>query len=262
MQIETVRYILSAFLENWQDRPEYIGALVTGSYADNTATDTSDIDLRLLFSDDSQLIEMGECNFGGKEISFTGSTKLMYVKIFEEELNTPHHYEIYTIASAIYLDGDKTEVQELISVAQEYSVRKISPRNSEKIDIAIELHQFFKAFKDIPENSPFFSLAYFELTQHIFKQYAYYLGVLIPYKIKHYKNFFDTDSTKNRRRDIFPDAVFVNKYLLAVQKQSINNISDLYYYTINQISDNFGTSDYIVQHHLANEVTRLFLIEA
>ena len=72
MSTSTIQSPITSFLASWQDRPDYIGALLTGSYANDTADERSDIDLRILYSSESSFQEMGECMIDGKCVSFVG----------------------------------------------------------------------------------------------------------------------------------------------------------------------------------------------
>jgi len=81
MQQDDWRTTLTTFLKPWQEKPEVIGALVTGSHAIGTNTPQSDVDVHIFLKSDCPWKERGNEHVQGYLIEYFANPLGVYKQL-------------------------------------------------------------------------------------------------------------------------------------------------------------------------------------
>lgn len=255
--------IIQPFLDTWKNRPEYCGILITGSYANETWDEGSDIDVRIVFNNETTFHEMGECFVNGKNISFVGMSTQNYIQTFQEDLLTTSKFEIRRFVVGYILDDPFGEVQKVKSKALEFYQQ---PNGGfEPIDELVELLTIgrqVRVFLEMPENDLFYSMAYLDCLKSIFQYYAQFIQADIPAFIKKWSRFFE--SSEYRRLNYFsnfPDEKFTELFIEAVNTIDAEKVKSLYQYVVEE-SGGLPETNFIARFDSIKEEAGLFLINS
>lgn len=256
------KHSIQRFLTSWRERPDYQGTLLTGSVATNTADDGSDIDLRILYTDDNPIHEVGECRVANQTVSFLGTSKAGYKKLFEEDLQTISKFEIRRFAVGEIVedkDGHLASLQELAYQLLEEPITTFS-----SIGLLVEkmkISRQYKVLLEMPTTDLFFAMAYFDLIQRLFRFYAKFLQADTPAFIKKKSRYFMNEHYRTIHRfKNFPDTTFTSLYLTAATTPRLVAVEKLYQYTIQQ-SGGFPDNDFMARFSNNYQQVELFALD-
>lgn len=257
--ISTFETAISIFLENWKDRPEYVGALLTGSYATNTSDGGSDIDLRIFLNNDVTYTEVGECMLEGQCLSFMVMPLNMYRATFKSDLKTISKYEIRRVAVGKVLEDKGGAVKGIIRQAKQMLSLPIDGfLPVELVSEKLSLSRKYKVFKEMPTNDAFRQLAYFDLLKGILELYAKYLKADVPAFIKKWSRFFTNEKYRTANQYVkFPDKKFINYFLQAAGRPDASNIEQVYEYVMYETGGTFDTN-FLAKIYTDKEEIELF----
>lgn len=232
-----VQNIIETFIASWHEREDYEGVLLTGSFASNTADEGSDIDLRILYTSDSDYSEYGDCLIDGKSVSFVGMSKDAYEKTFQQDLQTTSKFEIRRIAVGQVIDDKFGNFQQL----QLHAKALLQNEKIEGFDEGtllsekLSLNRKLRVLAEIPVEDVFFNMAYFDLLKDIFEFYATFLQADVPAFMKKWSRFLtNADYRHANHFTAFPDEIFIKDFINTATAANLLNIGNLYQYVIHK----------------------------
>lgn len=236
--VEKWKLALKEFLKKYEEDEMVVGAILCGSYANDTYNDSSDIDVCLVLGNDVSYEERGNVDSNSYLIEYFMYPKQKYKEYMEVQYNKGRMPLINMVAygKIIYdLDGS---VKELQNLALDYIDRPFNNIKADKLDMNNyhlwdNLDELKRCLK---ENDPNFNLIYYNLLGEVYDYYSEYLSIPKLPNTKIYKILTDEDF--RRRYHVFklPENEFIRLYIkcFELQKPDImyKNIEELinYYY--------------------------------
>ncbi|MEM8908023.1 MAG: nucleotidyltransferase domain-containing protein [Bacteroidota bacterium] len=230
----TLERIIHSFHDTWRERPEYAGLLLTGSFANDTADEGSDIDLRILYDGEVSFREMGECMIDGRCVSFLGMSETAYRATFQANLATTSKFEIRRFTVGIVWDDPYGKVYQLKQHAQDLLTQPmLGYGDVECLHELLILSREYKVFLEMPAGDVFYSMAYFDLLKNIFQFYTQFLQADIPAYMKKWSRFFEQLTYRQvNHLTAFPDQQFVDYFLLAAKAVDPSSLKALYNHVV------------------------------
>lgn len=237
--VEKWKLALKEFLKKYEEDDDVVGAILCGSYANDTYNDSSDINVYLVLKNSVKEIEEGHTESNSYLISYfkrnSNSIKKL-MNIDYEATNSLVVANMFAYGKIIYdLDGSVKELQDL---ALDYIDRPLRNIDATLFDInnrflATSMIELKEALK---EQRPDFNIIYYELLKHIYIDYCEYEGIPTYQESKIYKILTDEEYRKKSHIFKVPDNKFIKLYLncYEIEKPNVmyNNIKKLldYYY--------------------------------
>lgn len=242
------KHAIHSFLKSWQERSDYLGALLTGSIATGTADSGSDIDLRILYSGDQSIHEVGECMIAGQVISFLGTNKSGYLKLFAADMNTTSKFEIRRFAVGKIIEDSNAQLQQLIDNALIQLAKPLATFAPMEVLVEkMKLTRKYKVLVEMPLTDSFFSMAYYDLLQQLFQFYAKFLQVDVPAFIKKKSRYFTNENYRTIHQfQAFPDEIFVRLYLSATATPQLAVLEKIYQHIL-QRSGGFPDTNFMAR---------------
>lgn len=258
MTLIDIQNIINTFIVSWQEREDYEGIILTGSFASDTADEGSDIDLRILYTNNSDYYEYGDCLIDGKSVSFVGMSRDLYEKTFQEDLQTTSKFEIRRIAVGKVIDDKSGNFQQLQLHAKALlKNEKIKGfDDGTLLSEKLRLNRKLRVLGEMPVDDMFFNMAYFDLLKDIFEFYATFLQADIPAFMKKWSRFLtNADYRQANYFTVFPDEIFIKDFINTATAVNLLNIKYLYQYVIHKsgglIEENFMVRFYDNQSEAA-----------
>ncbi|SYZ72580.1 conserved hypothetical protein [Candidatus Zixiibacteriota bacterium] len=203
---------LRKFLDEWEGRPEVIGALVTGSFAAGTATKYSDIDIHIVLSDKVTWRERGNRVVDGYLIEYFANPVRQIMKYFENDFRIGRHTDarMFVIGKIIF---DKTgAVARLRECARRDLKRPFAKPAKTWVETAkYELWDGLDNLKELGHSrSRNFSLMYNWQMMRTVALYARFLRIEMPPAARLLKYFSDRKFREKYEMTIFPDRKFIS----------------------------------------------------
>ncbi len=212
--IEKWKLALREFLKKYEEDDNVIGAILYGSYANDSQTECSDINVYLVLRNDVNYEERANVDSNSYLIEYFMRPVWKIKKKMEEEFNDNDlsTANMFAYGKIIYdLDGS---VKNLQDKALEYIDKPINNINSEKLDMN---NYFLWDYLDelkvcLKENNPQFNLIYYNLLGLVYDAYTEYLSMPKLPKTKIYKIL--TDEKYRRKYHVFklPEREFIKLY--------------------------------------------------
>lgn len=212
--IEKWKLALREFLKKYEEDDNVIGAILYGSYANDSQTEYSDINVYLVLRNDVNYEERANVDSNSYLVEYFMRPVWKIKKKMEEEFNDNDlsTANMFAYGKIIYdLDGS---VKNLQDKALEYIDKPINNINSEKLDMN---NYFLWDYLDelkvcLKENNPQFNLIYYNLLGLVYDAYTEYLSIPKLPKTKIYKIL--TDEKYRRKYHVFklPEREFIKLY--------------------------------------------------
>jgi len=243
----------------WQDRAEYAGLLLTGSYATNTFDEGSDVDFRIVFKRDVTQTEVGECHINGKCISFVGMSSTNYIRLFEDDLKTTSRFEIRRFLVGKVIQDNDGSVENLKEKAKGFFDQEMSGfLPVEELGQLLEIGRAYKVFMEMFEDDVFLPIAYYQLLAEIFNCYSKCLKADIPVFPKKWSRYFEEASYRNVHFfEPFPDQKFVSLFQIACKKLDREALTSLYFY-FKSATGGYPDTDFLAQFDHDTQQARLY----
>lgn len=237
--VEKWKLALKEFLKEYEDDDDVIGALLYGSYANDTYNDYSDINVYLVLRDEAEYFEEGITESNSYIISYYKKNYSGIKENMEDELKL----SIYNQTSTIFAYGKilydvNGSVKELQDLALTYIDNGMKNVDSEILDISNKniwyLSKELKA-SYYEERLDFYEL-YYELLHEIYRSYCRYENIPVGDRLKIYKNLSNKEFRGKNHIFKVPDEKFTKMYLKCYEqdktKTMFDNITRLlnYYY--------------------------------
>ena len=254
-----VQSAINTFLSTWTEREDYIGCLLTGSFATNTADNGSDIDLRVILNDLVDYHEFGECEIEGITVSFIGKSFSEFEQNFLEDLSTTSKFEIRRFTVGRILDDPTGVVTKLKERAHDLlleDLRGLKPvaRMSE----LLTLSRKYKVFMEMPEDDIFYDLAYYDLLQALFIYYTKVVKTDIPVFIKKWSRYINSEEYRRvHHLEAYSDQRFIKLFLIANKKVQAEYLTDMYQYILLN-EEGYLETDYLARFYMHKELVEIY----
>lgn len=225
------------FLEGWKDRPEVVGALLTGSYAAGTETEHSDIDVHIVLSDKVKWRERGNKMVDGHLIEYFANPAAQHARYFEEDFQEGDNADARMFAIGRILFDKTGEVAKLVSAAKRQLKRKLGPPSKRWLEFSkYGMWDQLVNLRDLhEEDSPAFGYLYNLHVGTVIKTYARFLGAEIGAPAKLHRFFSDKDFRKGQQLPVFPDARFAKMAKLCLEVQDFKEADKLTGYALKKM---------------------------
>ena len=238
--VEKWKIALKEFLKKYEEDDDVIGALLFGSYANDTYNDYSDINVYLILKDSVNYSEDGitESNSYIINYSMRNQSYIKDVMYDEYEYSGPGQVtaNIFAYGKIIY-DLDN-KVKELQNLALEYIDKPIKNINSGLLDMFNKSAWcMMEELKEtLSEENPDFNRVYYMLLDEIYYDYCGYEAIPRLPKYKIYKMLTNKEYREKNHVFKIPDKKFVDLYIKCYEENKpkimFDNITKLlnYYY--------------------------------
>lgn len=243
---------LNKFLERYQDKDYYEGAIACGSYVSKNNNEFSDIDVHLVLKRGNEWRERGNLEVDGFLIEYFANPVNKYECYFQEEFSDFDCCTLAMFANGIVVSDKNGEVKKLKEKASE--LLKGDVRDLSEFELLTEKYHCWDSYDELcvafKENRSAFYLIYFELYKRL---------VGLCTKIKNMRTMSFTKLDKLLMDKIFRDnygiSKFYDEYETEIIKKCIeieekevmlNKITVLYNYVM-KIAGGFDINKFVLR---------------
>lgn len=225
---------LEKFLKIWKDRDFVVGIVLTGSYALEMNNDNSDIDIRLIFSKDSQTIK-GLIEIDGYKFSYLGRSYEKIANRIKIEHSSNYKFEatVFSIGKILFeKESNATKIKELANLYKNTNFL-IKEKDIDELKTNLYLLYNYKTYlNSIDHESPYFTYVYMLYMKLSLKYYSDFLNYENVSDLKIEKLFTNQLYREKCNWDEFPDLKFVNLWESCIMIKNINkmNVSKIFEY--------------------------------
>ena len=221
--------IIKQFLDEWRNKDEYLGCLLSGSWATNTVTSHSDIDLLIILEDSFDHKERGNKIVDGTILEYIAYPKNYWQKLFDEEVKKNQRLWLRMWRIGKIVEDKKDTIEKLKNEAIKAFDSLIIKLNGSDLEMAkYLLWDGLENLKDLKEkNQISFKPTYFLQLSKVVGNYAHYLGITLPAVAKWDKYFQDKNYRKVYKFDEIKDKFFTKMVLEAMSRPDMKKIDDL-----------------------------------
>jgi predicted nucleotidyltransferase len=229
------------FLEKWKDKDYVIGAIACGSYVTGRPTQHSDIDLRIIMSNDVDWRERGNEIVDGFLIEYFANPIKQELKYMEGDFQKRRKIDVH-----MYLTGkilfDKTgDVAKLLQEAKKWGKKKFPKAKEFQKQIArYSLWDMQDNLEEVYERGKNdFYYVYYNFLENILWNYCSYLGYAeIPaYKARRFLT--EKKDMEKYHLEEFPDKKFVKMFINAInlkeKEEMLKQYQNLSEYVLKQM---------------------------
>lgn len=213
------------------------GILLTGSYATNTQTEASDIDIRLLLNDEKTHSIKGIKYIDHYKVSYFGENREMVKKRMSIDFSRNSRFEarVYILGRVLFEKEDC--LKELIQYAKIFMENEFQ-KKIDKDGIILRMYSLdvsYQFLSNLSINSSFYIYNYISLVKAMLFTYSYILNYEVAIDIKLEKTLFNDSYCEINQWKEFPDQNFIKLWRKSITKINIKNIKDVYEYLKSQI---------------------------
>ena len=236
--LEKWKIALKEFLKNYEENDDVIGAILCGSYANDTYNESSDIDIYMVLKEGTDYYMKGCTESNSYLIEYFINTKTGIKNYMEKEFNNGKHSTttMFAYGKIIYdLEGAVKELQDL---ALEYIDKPLNDITAKKLDIN-NYHVWDRLDElktSLKEERLDFNKLYYSLLDELYNIYAEYLSIPKLPNTKVYRILTNEEYRKKSHVFKLPEKEFIDLYLKCYEDDKpdtmLKNISNLinYYY--------------------------------
>ncbi|MDM1553697.1 MULTISPECIES: nucleotidyltransferase domain-containing protein [Chryseobacterium] len=212
------------------------GILLAGSYATNTQTENSDIDLRLIFNNDRKHTVKGIKYIEGLKVSYFGENIGMVKKRMSVDFSRNSRFEarLFTLGKILYdQDGNVEELVQYAKIFMENSFQKKLTQD----DITLRmysLHVRHESLLNTPLSNPIYTYNYISFMKAVLVTYSVILNYEMVIDIKPEKILTNSSYREINQWKDFPDQDFVELWIKGVYEITPNNLEAVYQYVQSQ----------------------------
>lgn len=236
-----IREIISDFLKDqgYLNDPNVEGVIFYGSYQTNTNTDSSDIDIMIIYSDESNKEAIkGYKKYKGYDFEYFERTLSSLYKRAEYDYI---HFEDTLYSSVGYAELLIDKNQKLKKL-QNYVLTKYKEglpklEDDEKMNLAKSLHKSMERLYKMREiSNPYFSIFY-GITLEQIRNYYHKLNGFSNISTANVCKLYTNEKIQRAQHKNLPENKFIELYLKCVNNVEYKNILELYSYVIRDIKD-------------------------
>lgn len=206
------------------------GILLTGSYATNTQTETSDIDIRFILDKEHTHTIKGIKYIDDYKISYFGenSEKVKRRMSIDFSRNSRFEARLYTLGKNLYdRDGNIEEIIQYAKIFMENEFQK-KLTNDDIILNMYSLHISYQFLSNLSTNHSFYTYNYISLMKAMLVTYSYILNYEVAVDIKLNKILCDSSYCTINQWKEFPDQIFIELWIKSINKIKRKNIETVY----------------------------------
>lgn len=205
----------SKFLEKWVKRPEFIGALVCGSYVTGNPTKHSDIDLHIILDKKCPYRERGNEYVDGFLIEYFANPPNQYKKYLEADYSNNRKIDAHMFSTGRILFDKSGEVKKLVSLSKKYLEKPL--QKPKKTQVEISKYHLWDNCDNLEEvflrNKNDIYYCYYNYLDDLFRTYCKYLGFEnVSFNKVRRLLVEKKDKEKYKVKD-FPDQKFVKSFI-------------------------------------------------
>lgn len=237
-----IREVIGEFLkeQGYLNDANVEGVIFYGSYQTNTNTDSSDVDLMIVYNDESNKESIkGYKSYNGYNFEYFERTlSSLYKRADYDYL----HFEDTLYSSIGYAELLIDKNQKLKNL-QEYVLNKFKnglPKllYDDKMHLAKALHKAIERLNIMKENSnPYFNIFY-GITLEKIRDFYHKLNGFSNISTANVCKLYTNKKLQEAQHKSLPEDKFINLYLNCVNNINYENILELYNYSIRDIKDN------------------------
>jgi predicted nucleotidyltransferase len=191
--------IFETIIEEWKSNESVIGILLTGSFAIGTYTESSDIDIRIVFDNSMNTTIKGVKRIKGYKVSYFGESVNGIKKRISHDYfrNLKFEARVFSIGKILYKQDE--QIDEIVNLAKEYMVQAFKDIKKDNDTVLLRLYSLnveYHYLSNISGDSALFLYNYMLFMRSAMNFYSWYLN---------YEHFIDikTDSVLNNNE--YPD---------------------------------------------------------
>jgi hypothetical protein len=213
------------YIRKWKTKKNVIGIVLSGSYATKLNTKNSDVDLRIIFSEDEEAHYKGVETVSGLEYSYITGTIQSSLRTIHNQFFRVSKFEARIFSLGIILYEKNGEIKELKEKASSIMDLDFDPPSEELLLLKkYMLSNSFSNFINMNIESRLFKYYYYQFLDHIFKAYSSYLTIEVPTIEKLNRILFDSEYRIKNNFNEFSDKNFLQLWEDAVNAESTNYI--------------------------------------
>lgn len=208
------------------------GILLTGSYATQTQTENSDIDIRIIFNNDIKHTIKGIKYIEGYKVSYFGENINMVKKRMSIDFSRNSRFEarLFTLGKILY---DRNGcVEELIQYAKIFMENTFQKKITHD-DIILKMYSLHVRHQSLVHTSvsdPMYVYNYISLMKAILSAYSLILNYETVIDIKPVKILSDSYYRERNLWEDFPDPIFVELWIKSITEITPMNMEIIYKY--------------------------------
>ncbi|MEM6685835.1 MAG: nucleotidyltransferase domain-containing protein [Bacteroidota bacterium] len=227
MNFETT--LFQNFINQLSYNSEIDSLIVCGSYALGTATETSDIDLRIIVFDACMISERRIITIDGYQFSYATYPESKYKSHIEQQFVNRSKFEARMLATGIVIYRHEKSVSSLPSFAKEIMTIPFKELSQSALNrLRYKLRNQFEKVMKLSEESGFFAYNYFCFLKNALQIYANILGTeyILEEKLEAY---FDSEEFRElHQMQNIDDEEFKVLFKTAIQTVQKENLQQLY----------------------------------
>lgn len=213
------------------------GILLTGSYATNTQTETSDIDIRLILENKNTNTIKGIKYIDNYKISYFGENPEMVKKRMSIDFSRNSRFEarLYTLGKILYdRDGHAEEIIQYAKIFIENEFQRKLTQDDIILNM-YSLHISYEFLSSLSAKHSFYTYNYISLMKAMLLTYSYIINYEVAIDVKLDKTLRDSSYCAINHWKKFPDQVFIELWIKGIAKIKQKNIKIVYKYLKSKI---------------------------
>lgn len=208
------------------------GILLTGSYATNTQTEISDVDIRVTLDNEKKYTIKGIKYIDNYKISYFGENSEMVKRRMSIDFSRNSRFEarLYTLGKILYdRHGSLEEIIHYAKIFMENEFQKKLTHDDIILNM-YSLHVGYQFLSNLSTNHPFYTYNYISLMKAMLLTYSYILNYEVAIDVKLYKTLCDSSYCEINQWKEFPDQIFIELWIKSIAKIKQKNIEIVYEY--------------------------------
>ena len=203
--------------------------ILCGSYALGTATEVSDIDLRIIVFDSCTISERSIKTIDAYQFSYATFRESQYTSLLEQQFANRSKFEARMLSTGTVIYQHEKSVSSVKAFAEEIMLKpfvNLSQAALNRLRYALR-NQYEKVMK-LSEDSRFFTYNYFCFLRNVLQTYTNILGTeyILEDKLELY--FYSEDFRRLHQMKNIEDAEFKLFFETAIQTVKKENLQQLY----------------------------------
>lgn len=233
---------LNAFLEEWKNREDVVGAIVCGSYVTGNPSPHSDIDVHIILLDEVKWRKRGNVVVDDYLIEYFANPPRQIKKYFEEDYkNLRPHSMVQFLTGKIIFDKFG-EIKKLKEEAKVWLDKEYNELN----DISLELikYHLWDTLDNLTDcyeqDRTDFDFVYYNSLKVLFEEYSKYLRTEIMPFYQVFRYISDPNFIEKYLANSFPDKYFSDKFLNCLNDNKKETRMKMYDELIDYVLDKMG----------------------
>ena len=226
-----------------------LGILLCGSYSYGNSTPNSDVDIRIIYSDEIKINEKRVQIIDKIVFSSFLRNESSYINLMNNQFQNISKFEARNISTCkVLYSTDSNKVNRILELAKNIMKIEFSTLSKKRIDILkYSLWNHYTKICNLPEKSLLFAYNYYILANRILSIYGNILGFeyVLEDKIEDYLT--SKDFREMYYMQDIPDKKFKKLFLITVTNMQKENIINLYEHVEKQVGK-LNLNNLIIAH--------------